>query len=88
MNNTIKIAKWELFRYIRSKAFILTLIIPFIIIIIAGVPQYLAMSSEQPVLNVGLLIKGTINSIRSKKKFQIRHKKKRKTIYFTTLYQC
>ncbi len=57
MNNVIKIAKWELFRYIRSKAFIITLIIPFIIIIIAGVPQYLAINSEQPVLNIGIIDK-------------------------------
>ncbi|MEA3500124.1 MAG: ABC transporter permease [Candidatus Marinimicrobia bacterium] len=57
MNNIIKIAKWELFRYLRSKAFIITLILPFIIIIIAGIPQYLVMNSEQPVLNVGIIDK-------------------------------
>jgi len=58
MNNIIKIAKWELFRYIRSKAFIITLIIPFIVILIAGVPQYLAINSEQPVMNIGIIDKG------------------------------
>lgn len=58
MNNIIKIAKWELFRYIRSKAFIITLIIPFIVILIAGVPQYLALNSEQPVMNIGIIDKG------------------------------
>ena len=58
INNIIKISNWELFRYISSNAFIITLIIPFIIILIAGVPQYLAVNSEQPVMNIGIIDKG------------------------------
>ncbi|MEA1986659.1 MAG: ABC transporter permease [Candidatus Marinimicrobia bacterium] len=58
MKNIIKIAKWELFRHIKSKAFIISLFIPFIIIMIAGGAQYLSFNSEQPVANVGVIDKG------------------------------
>ncbi|MCK5520824.1 MAG: ABC transporter permease, partial [Candidatus Marinimicrobia bacterium] len=55
MNKIFQIARWEYLRRIKSKAFLFTLFLPFIIFIIAGIPQYLAETSEQPERMIAVL---------------------------------
>ncbi len=45
MNKVLAILQWEYLRRVRSKAFIITLVIPFLAIAISVVPQYLAVKS-------------------------------------------
>ena len=56
MNNTFKVAKWEIKKNIRNKTFLfMTFIFPLLILVIAGGAGYIGGSSSQSGLKIGLI---------------------------------
>ncbi|MGM0437342.1 MAG: ABC transporter permease [Bacillota bacterium] len=56
MNNTFKVAKWEIKKNIRNKTFLfMTFIFPLLILVIAGGAGYIGGSSSQTGLKIGLI---------------------------------
>lgn len=58
MNKTIIVAQWELKRGLRSKAFIFSLFMPFIILIISILPSVFAMNSDIVSKDIGIIDQG------------------------------
>ena len=56
MNNTFKVAKWEIKKNIRNKTFLfMTFIFPLLILVIAGGAGYIGGSSSQSGLKIGVI---------------------------------
>ncbi|MEA2077252.1 MAG: ABC transporter permease [Candidatus Marinimicrobia bacterium] len=58
MNKTLTIAQWELRRGLKSKAFIVSVFMPFIILLISIVPSILAFSGDIEAKDMGIIDQG------------------------------
>ena len=58
MNKTLTIAQWELRRGLKSKAFIVSVFMPFVVLLISIVPSVLAFSGDIEAKDVGIIDQG------------------------------
>lgn len=58
MNKTLTVARWELNRGIRSKAFIFSLFMPFIVLLFSILPTVFAMNSKIEAKDIGIIDQG------------------------------
>jgi ABC-2 type transport system permease protein len=58
MNKTLTIAQWELRRGIKSKAFLVSLFMPFVVLMISIVPSILAFSGNIDEKDIGIIDQG------------------------------
>ncbi|MDD3965960.1 MAG: ABC transporter permease [Candidatus Neomarinimicrobiota bacterium] len=55
MNKTFSIIQWELKRGLRSKAFLVSMLMPFVVLLIAIVPTFMAMNADIDEKNLGII---------------------------------
>ncbi|MDX9778527.1 MAG: hypothetical protein RBT43_07205, partial [bacterium] len=55
MNKTLCIIQWELKRGLRSKAFLVSMLMPFLVLMIAIVPTFMAMKADINEKNMGIV---------------------------------
>jgi len=58
MNKTLTIAQWELHRGLKSKAFIVSVFMPFVVLLISILPSVLAFSGDIDAKDVGIIDQG------------------------------
>ena len=58
MNKTLTIAQWELRRGLKSKAFIVSIFMPFVVLLISIIPSVLAFSGDIEAKDVGIIDQG------------------------------
>ncbi|MBW6458320.1 MAG: hypothetical protein K0B52_04070, partial [FCB group bacterium] len=58
MNNTLIIAQWELRRGLRSRAFLVSIFMPFILLLFSIVPTFFALSKSIDERNVAVIDQG------------------------------
>jgi ABC-2 type transport system permease protein len=58
MNNTLIIAQWELKRGLRSRAFLVSIFMPFVILLFSIVPTFFALSRSPDEKNIGIIDQG------------------------------
>lgn len=59
MNKTLSIIQWELKRGLRSKAFLVSMLMPFLVLMIAIVPTFLAMKADIDEKSMGIIDQDT-----------------------------